>query len=140
MKKIGLWIAMLLLTSCSHAEITKLDNKFKGSSQDWKAEYHVKGTETWDKVDGRLSYDNNLTKNFSLEYIGDPSVKVSKLKVEYDGSSLGYTYGKPEFVKNIHIKDNGKTNSRVYADDSVMVTVTMDHSIETFKLINVKQK
>lgn len=136
---------LILLSGCSHKEITKYNYLYKGENELWTAEYSLIGTGTCTKENDRLHYDNDCKEVLTVTYKNDVSElsNVQNLKIEYEiGSSGGslnanYDSSNPLKHKTFKLQGGGKGISIPHKDSVMKVKVTLDNDEQIFELKNV---
>jgi len=138
-------LMLVLLIGCAYKEVENYNYLYKGENSSWTAEYSVNGTGTWTKIEGRLHYDNDVKKVFTLTYKGDLSElsKVKHLEIAYETTAGSgkltedYDSEHPIDQKTFTFQSGGKGSAVGRKDQIIKVTITLDNNIQTIELKNV---
>ncbi|MBB6453375.1 hypothetical protein HNQ94_001823 [Salirhabdus euzebyi] len=130
------------LESKTNEDIIKHNYTFVGESENWTAEYRVKGKDVFYKEDGTVKVDSEAQKSFVLKFKGtiEELSTLKTLKYSYDapggGGSTVTTFDRPPTNKIFTDRSGG--TGVVWADENsiIQVSVEWDNKREDFELTN----
>ncbi|MBP1948988.1 hypothetical protein [Virgibacillus litoralis] len=141
---VGLVILLIATTSVMKSlnkEVIEHNYTFVGESENWKAEYRVKGQEVFYEENDTFEYDSESKSQLKLTYKGDLNELslVRSLEFNYEaplnGGGKGLEFDKPPEQKVF----THSSNDLVSEDAVIDVNVQWDENKEEFTLKSKEQ-
>lgn len=151
MKKIlTIFFTILVLTACTEVtkhestkdEVTDYSYNFFGESEHWEAVYSYEGRETWGNKDGKITYSNEDSHDFVLNYKGTLKELSSMKKLEYSyetissGGNSTMEFTEPPTTVTFRSRGSSSGGAKVSEDEVIQVHVKWDEFEESFELHN----
>ncbi len=137
---------LILLTGCFNREVENYNYLYKGENASWTAEYAVNGTGIWTKTNGKLHYDNDIEKVFTITYKGNISelANVRHLEIAYETTAGGgrqtedYDSSNPISEKTFKFRSRSQGVAVGRKDQTIKVTITLDNDVQSLELKNLE--
>lgn len=148
LKKISIFLVAIMIFTAAiyfNMRVTRINYKFKGENESWRAEYRVNGTITFSDKNKKISYDcrsdSTLTVTYKKALSGLSSVKHLEISYEHSagrGRLTGDFDGNHPVKGTYTLISSNVGGAMVNKDETIKVNINLDGKTQTIELVNTQ--